>query len=141
LAKRGVTAFTTAVMLKPVSKAPSVGFCLLSVIQAAAWRASTVTILAAVSYDPRDIDIAEIRAFRGDAFLCRAVCQELAGQTVGFKEVIKARNERRRGLRAELSEREQLVSLLLAVHREDQPSGPETPPPDTGPRLKRYVNE
>ena len=92
-----------------------------------------------IRYDPRDI--AEIRVFRGDAFLCRAVCQELAGQTVGFKEVIKARNERRRGLRAELSEREQLVSLLLAVHREDQPSGPETPPPDTGPRLKRYVNE
>ncbi len=77
-----------------------------------------------IRYDPRDI--AEIRVFRGDAFLCRAVCQELAGQTVGFKEVIKARNERRRGLRAEL---------------EDQPSGPETPPPDTGPRLKRYVNE
>jgi len=92
-----------------------------------------------IRYDPRDI--AEIRVFRGDAFLCRAVCQEVAGQTVGVKEVIKARNERRRHLRAELSEREEVVSLLLAVHREDQPVGPEAPPPDAGPRLKRYIND
>jgi len=92
-----------------------------------------------IRYDPRDI--AEIRVFRGDAFLCRAVCQELAGQTVGFKEIITARNERRRQLRAALSEREGVVALLLAVHQEDQPSGTEPPPPDPGPRLKRYVNE
>lgn len=92
-----------------------------------------------IRYDPRDI--AEIRVFRGDAFLCRAVCQELAGQTVGFKEIIKARNERRRHLRAALSEREDVVALLLAVHQEDQPRGTAPPPLDPGPRLKRYVNE
>ena len=31
-------------------------------------------------YDPRDV--AEIRVFHADRFLCRAICQELAGQTV-----------------------------------------------------------
>jgi putative transposase len=31
-------------------------------------------------YDPRDI--AEVRIFQQDRFLCRAVCQELAGETV-----------------------------------------------------------
>jgi len=92
-----------------------------------------------IRYDPRDV--AEIRVFRGDAFLCRAVCQELAGQTVGFKDIIKARNERRRHLRAELSEREEVVRLLLAVHQEDAPTGLKPPSSVGAPRLKRYVNE
>ena len=92
-----------------------------------------------IRYDPRDI--AEIRVFRGDAFLGRAVCQELDGQTVGFKDIIKARNERRRHFRAELSEREEVVSLLLAVHQEDAPTGLEPPSSTGAPRLKRYVNE
>src|SRR5271165_2639352 len=33
-------------------------------------------------YDPRDV--AEVRVFHNDRFLCRAVCQELAGETVTF---------------------------------------------------------
>jgi len=49
LAKNGVTWATTVAMSKPPSKAPSVGSWPASVIQAAAWRASTVTIEAAVN--------------------------------------------------------------------------------------------
>ncbi len=49
LAKNGVTWATTVAMSRPPSKAPSVGSWPASVIQAAAWRASTVTMLAAVN--------------------------------------------------------------------------------------------
>src|SRR6266545_4799299 len=36
-------------------------------------------------YDPRDM--AEIRVYHGDTFICHAVCQELAGQTISLKEI------------------------------------------------------
>jgi putative transposase len=62
-------------------------------------------------YDPRDM--AEIRVFYHDRFLCRAVCQELAGETVALREIIKARNGRRRQLRQTLQERRRLVDSLL----------------------------
>ena len=47
-------------------------------------------------YDPRDV--AEIRVFHRDRFLCRAVCQELAGETVPLREIVSARKRRRRAL-------------------------------------------
>lgn len=42
-----------------------------------------------IRYDPRDM--AEIRVYFRDAFVCRAVCQELAGETVSLREIIGAR--------------------------------------------------
>jgi len=36
-------------------------------------------------YDPRDI--AEVRLFHQDKFLCRAICPELAGQTVPLRDI------------------------------------------------------
>lgn len=51
-----------------------------------------------IRYDPADL--AEIRVCQGDRFLCRAICQELAGETVSFKDVLRARTERRRDLQA-----------------------------------------
>src|SRR5207253_1197467 len=62
-------------------------------------------------YDPRDV--AEVRVFHRDRFLCRAVCQELAGATVTFREIATARNRRRRELRQTLDERRRLVDSLL----------------------------
>ncbi len=52
----------------------------------AAYVGETVTL----RYDPRDM--AEIRIFHGDRFLCRAVCAELAGSSREYT----ARNEARR---------------------------------------------
>ncbi len=100
----------------------------------AAYVGEAVTI----RYDP--YDVAEIRVFYRDTFLCRAVCQELAGQTVSLQEIMQARTQRRRSLREQLDERAAIVETLLAVHQEP----PELPPPDppsVGPRLKRYANE
>src|SRR5512147_735491 len=65
----------------------------------AAYVGESVTI----RYDPRDI--AEIRVYYQDAFLCRAVCQELAGETVSLREIIRARNKRRQELRQAIKAR------------------------------------
>lgn len=42
--------------------------------------AAFVGEVVTIRYDPADM--AEIRVYRGGEFLCRAVCQELAGETV-----------------------------------------------------------
>jgi putative transposase len=96
-----------------------------------------------IRYDPADL--AEIRVFYHDRFLCRAICQELAGQTISLKEIQKAREARRKQVKAGLSTRAALVEQLLAVHQQEAPK-PETqvkePAETTGrPRLKRYINE
>jgi putative transposase len=91
-------------------------------------------------YDPRDM--AEILVFYKDAFLCRAICPELAGQKITLKEITQARNERRKGVRQGIDERLTVVEQFLAVHQPDAPQPLPDPvaPPQT-PRLKRYLNE
>jgi putative transposase len=87
-----------------------------------------------VRYDPRDLT--EVRVFHKDLFVCRATCAELATTTISLKDLVAARNRRRRELRGEIGERRSLVEELLAVH---QPAPPRTSRP--GSRLKRYRNE
>jgi len=103
----------------------------------AAYVGETVTI----RYDPGDL--AEIRIFHRDRFLCRAVCPELAGATIGLKDLVHARNARRRTLQAEITDHAKLVDLLIGVHADVSlpPSEEEEVPPLPSPRLKRYVNE
>jgi putative transposase len=96
-----------------------------------------------IRYDPADL--AEIRVFHQDRFICRAICQELAGQTVSLKEIEKARVERRKQVKAGLSTREALVEQFLAAHQEEalRPQTQAKEPVETTgrPRLKRYINE
>jgi putative transposase len=73
----------------------------------AAYVGETVTI----RYDPRDL--AEVRVFCREAFICRAVCQELAGETVSLREVIGARRKRARELRQILKERQHLLDFTF----------------------------
>lgn len=103
----------------------------------AAYIGETVTI----RYDPRDM--AEIRVFHNDRFLCRAICQELAGEEISLKEIIRARSDRRRELRAGLRERNAVVEALLGIERaRSQRQDQNSPAPaETAPRLKRYENE
>jgi len=68
-----------------------------------------------IRYDP--LDMAEIRVFHRDKFLCRAICNELAGETIALGEIIKARNRRRRALRQTIEERTRVVESLLEAHR------------------------
>jgi putative transposase len=96
-----------------------------------------------IRYDPRDM--AEIRIYHRNAFLCRAVCQELADKIISLEEIIRARNRRRRALRGTIKERSALIQAYLEVH-EDPPPVTETEndqelPEPTTKRLKRYYNE
>jgi len=73
----------------------------------AAYVGETVTI----RYDPRDI--AEIRVFHRNRFLCRAINPEHAGRTVTLKDIQTARSRHRRSLRTEINERIAKVADFL----------------------------
>src|SRR6266516_2534238 len=95
-----------------------------------------------IRYDPADMAV--IHVFYQDGFLCRAVCQELSGQTVSLKEIKKARSERHKQVRAGLSTRAAIVEQFLAVHQEEASTPPvpvSEPEPVGRPRLKGYINE
>jgi putative transposase len=102
-----------------------------------------------IRYDPRDM--AEIRVYHQEQFVCRAVCQEIAEQTLSLKEIIAARRQRRKEIREQLSSREAAVRLFLEVHQSAQhlqPSAEYAEPSEEkalaespAPRLKRYYNE
>jgi putative transposase len=96
-----------------------------------------------VRYDPRDV--AEIRVYYRHRFLCRAVCQELAGETASLKAIIRARRRRKRDLQQQLDRRQSFVDQLI-VSSVLLPPGLEsissaTPPKHIRPKLKRYENE
>jgi putative transposase len=104
-----------------------------------------------IRYDPRDM--AEIRVFHHNRFLCRAICAELAGETIALREIIQARNRRRRDLRETLQDRSRTVEALLEAHRgmlhvdESEVTDDSAMTPEANsarvktPRLKRYFNE
>ena len=57
--------------------------------------------------------LAEIRVFLNENSLCRAICPELAGATVPLRDILRARNQRRRQLRTILRDRKKMVTELL----------------------------
>jgi putative transposase len=56
-----------------------------------------------IRYDPRDL--AEVRVFYSNTFLCRAINQEHSDQTISLKDIKTARVTRRRALRGQINER------------------------------------
>ena len=98
-----------------------------------------------IRYDPRDM--AEIRVYYQERLLCRAVCQELAGETVSLKDIVRARRQRKSELQHQVRVRRSLIDQLLAVPapavatREVLPpslSSPASPPHGA---LKRYHDD
>jgi putative transposase len=87
-----------------------------------------------IRYDPRDMG--EIRVFHQGEFVCRALCQELEGQEVSLKEIIRARQKRKKSLQKTLAAHE----LLRKQYVEGQLTEEKPAPPPT-PKLKRYRNE
>ncbi len=67
-----------------------------------------------IRYDPRDV--AEIRAFHRNRFLCRAVSPEHCGQAITLKDIQAARSAHRRTLRGQIRERVTPVAEFLAPH-------------------------
>ncbi|WP_244946957.1 Mu transposase C-terminal domain-containing protein [Legionella israelensis] len=100
-----------------------------------------------IRYDPRDM--AEIRVFYQNKFLCRAFAQELESQTVSLKEIIKARNLRKKELQRNIKERRSLVDSILNIHPSVQEASKtqsckedktQKPKKKSNP-IKRYTNE
>ena len=79
----------------------------------AAYVGESVTI----RYDPRDM--AEIRIFYENDFLCRALCQELTSEKISFKDIQKARRERKQALKEAIKKRVSLVDHLLFNERKN----------------------
>jgi putative transposase len=95
-----------------------------------------------IRYDPRGM--AEIRVNHGDLFLCWATCQELSGETISLKEIISARNRRRRELKDVLSEHAKTIDRFLSVHSSEtlpRKTTVEPKPQQPNPEIKRYFNE
>jgi putative transposase len=98
-----------------------------------------------IRYDPRDM--AEIRVYHQERFLCRAVCQELAGETVSLKDILHARQRRKRELQHHLRTRHSLIDQVLAAAapavgtRDIQGIVPAPAEPRRPLTLKRYHNE
>ena len=87
--------------------------------------ASFVGEAVTIRYDPADI--VEIRVYQGDRFLCRAICQELAGETVSFRDIVRARTERKRQLQSTIKNRRSLIDQVLV--RPAAPKAPLSPQP------------
>ena len=93
-----------------------------------------------IRYDPHDM--AEIRVYHQQRFICRAICHELAGTTTSLKEIQRQRNTRRRQLQHEIKTRQQLVDIYLQQRQdpsEDKRDADDSPQPS--PQLKRYRDD
>jgi putative transposase len=94
-----------------------------------------------VRYDPRDMS--EIRLFHRNAFLCRAVSEEHAGEVVTLKDIEAARRAHRRSLRAAINERvARVADFLPRQHQQTEPIRPAKPAPSPArPRLRLYAED
>ncbi len=92
-----------------------------------------------IRYDPRDI--AEIRVFHDNSFICRAIFPELSDQVISLNDVIKARRQRKRQLRAELDRRHELVDQYLDIHQPPRPPGKPRKVELAPTTLRRYHND
>ena len=88
--------------------------------------------------------MAEIRVYHKDRFLCRAVCQELAGETVSLKDIARARTRRKRELYKIITARRSLVDQVLAppaVALRPEPMPLSTPVALPQSKIKRYEQD
>lgn len=89
-----------------------------------------------IRYDPRDI--AEIRVFYQDKYLCTAISSQISGYTIGLKEIVSARNRRRHTLENHSYSGNSVIDDVLQSKQLD-----EAPPKRsaTKSKLKRYIND
>ena len=94
-----------------------------------------------IRYDPRDI--AEIRVFHRNRFLCRAINPEHAGRTVTLKDIQTARARHRRSLRSEIKERIAKVADFLPEQAQSNPMSKKAVATkrSTSPKLYTYLED
>ncbi|MEO8855147.1 MAG: Mu transposase C-terminal domain-containing protein [Ginsengibacter sp.] len=97
-----------------------------------------------VRYDPRDL--AEIKVYHNDNFLCKAVCQDIAEMIVSLKDIKTARRGIKKGLYDQIKKSQAVLNSIIKtktkekimdereVHAVSDPSSQKSP-------LKLYDNE
>lgn len=98
-----------------------------------------------IRYDPRDL--AEIKVYYRDQFLCQAICQDMAEMVVSLKEIQAARTAVKKELYGQIKKSQWLLKKLSWTKKaENITSKPdESPPPVNNtslpPSLKLYHHE
>ena len=94
-----------------------------------------------IRYDPRDI--AEIRVFYRNRFLCRAITPEHVGRAVTLKDIQTARARHRRSLRTEINERIAKVADFLPDQAQSNPAPQKAAAPkrSASPKLYTYLED
>ena len=90
-----------------------------------------------IRYDPQDL--AEIRVFHNNHFLCQAICPQLESQKISLKEIVRARNQQRKELGQTITERRKVIDRYVNAHT--APIKPEVPTERKASKLKRYFND
>lgn len=96
-----------------------------------------------IRYDPRDMG--EVRVFHRNAFLCRAVSMDHAGNSIALKDIQAARVAYRRQLRCEIREKTAKVAdylptlVLRAVPRATPAPPPKSKEPVTSAPKRRLL--
>lgn len=101
--------------------------------------ASHVREPVTIRYDPRDLS--EIRVFHRNRFLCRAVSEEHAAETVTLKDIETARRAHRRHLRTAINERVTRVADFLPSHADPRPPAQAAERPARPARVKLRIYE
>jgi putative transposase len=101
----------------------------------AAYVGESVTI----RYDPRDL--AEIRVFHRNRFLCRAINAEHAGRTMTLKDLQTARVRHRRALRTAIHERIARVADFLPEQAQSHPPKTAATHRRSAPKLHTYFED
>nr|WP_257644697.1 Mu transposase C-terminal domain-containing protein [Listeria monocytogenes] len=91
-----------------------------------------------IRYDPRDI--AEIRVFYQDKYLCTAISPEVTDYEVDLKDIISARNKVRNNLKKQL-ESGKTVAEEIALSKQKSLRNQSDKSDSKRSKLKRYFNE
>lgn len=91
-----------------------------------------------IRYDPRDI--AEIRVFYQDKYLCTSISPEISDYTVDLKEIVSARNKVRKNLKKQLDSGK-TVAEEIALSKQHDLGNKTNESNSKKSKLKRYFNE
>ncbi|CAM4413705.1 Tn552 transposase [Paenibacillus alkaliterrae] len=91
-----------------------------------------------IRYDPRDI--AEIRVFYQDKYLCTAISPEISDYTVDLKDIVSARNKIRKNLKKQLDSGKTVAEEIVLSKQKDLEEKPNKSNYNRS-KLKRYFNE
>ena len=92
-----------------------------------------------IRYDPRDI--AEIRIFHKNQYICKAVDPDHESATVSLKDIQAARSARRRELRGQINERVAVVARHQPELSPAKQAAPAEPERKTKPKLRTYLED